>query len=86
MKKRLQHYITRIALVILQSSWGEKGQQKINSNAPNFFPTGLNNDLGWAQVLSEQCSGGLKQGKLVSQVIFVLKTSIRINCDNISLY
>ena len=45
-----------LALLILLSSWGEKGHEKINSNSPIFFPSGLSNYHGWAQVLSEHGS------------------------------
>jgi len=56
MKKKVNLYFTMLVLMILLSSWGEKGHQKINNNAPNFFHSGLSNYKGWAQVLLEHGS------------------------------
>jgi hypothetical protein len=35
-------YLNLISMLFLLCSWGEKGHQKINSTAPQFFPSGLN--------------------------------------------
>lgn len=48
---RIFKCFTMIALLFLLSSWGEKGHQKINSTAPQFFPAELNNYHGWSEVL-----------------------------------
>jgi hypothetical protein len=45
-----------MALIMLLCSWGEKGHQKINSSAPQFFPADLNNYKGWAEKLSQHGS------------------------------
>jgi len=39
-------------MLFLLSSWGEKGHQKINSTAPQFFPTALNKYHGWSEGLA----------------------------------
>lgn len=44
------------ALLILLCSWGEKGHQKINGSAPEFFNWKLNRFKGWSSVLSEHGS------------------------------
>ena len=47
---------TMMALIILLCSWGNKGHQKINGSAPQFFPAGLNYYKGWSEKLSEHGS------------------------------
>jgi len=48
--------VMMMALMILFCSWGEKGHQKINGSAPQFFPARLNNFKGWSEKLSEHGS------------------------------
>jgi len=48
--------VLMMALIMLLCSWGEKGHQKINSSAPQFFPAGLNNYKAWAEKLSQHGS------------------------------
>ncbi len=48
--------VTLFALVILLCSWGEKGHQKINGSAPQFFNWRLNRYKGWSVLLSEHGS------------------------------
>ena len=48
--------VMMMALIMLLCSWGEKGHQKINSSAPQFFPAGLNNYKAWAEKLSQHGS------------------------------
>lgn len=45
-----------LALIILLCSWGDKGHQKINSSAPQFFPAKLNHFKGWSEKLAEHGS------------------------------
>ena len=45
-------YFALLSLLFLLSSWGEKGHQKINSTAPQFFPSALNRYKGWSEVLA----------------------------------
>jgi len=45
-----------MSLIILLCSWGNKGHQKINGSAPQFFPARLNNFKGWSAQLSEHGS------------------------------
>ena len=45
-----------MSLIILLCSWGNKGHQKINGSAPQFFPARLNNFNGWSAKLSEHGS------------------------------
>jgi len=44
------------AMIILLCSWGDKGHQKINGNAPQFFPAKLNHFTGWSEVLAAHSS------------------------------
>ena len=53
---KFKQYVTWFALVILLCSWGEKGHQKINGSAPEFFHGRLNRYKGWSAVLSEHGS------------------------------
>jgi hypothetical protein len=39
-------------MLFILCSWGEKGHQKINSTAPQFFPSALNKYKGWSEVLA----------------------------------
>jgi hypothetical protein len=52
MTERVFKYLTLLSLIFLLCSWGEKGHQKINSTAPQFFPSGLNKFHGWSEILS----------------------------------
>ena len=49
---KILQYVIWFALLLLLCSWGEKGHQKINSSAPQFFPSALNNYKGWSEVLA----------------------------------
>lgn len=49
-------YFSLFSLLFVLSSWGEKGHQKINSTAPQFFPSALNKYKGWSVVLAEHGS------------------------------
>lgn len=53
---KIVHTALTIASLLMLCSWGEKGHQKINSTAPQFFPSSLNNFKGWSVVLSEHGS------------------------------
>jgi len=52
MTKGVFKYLTLLSMLFILSSWGEKGHQKINSTAPQFFPSGLNKYHGWSEVLA----------------------------------
>jgi len=45
-----------ISLIILLCSWGNKGHQKINGSAQQFFPARLNNFKDWSAKLAEHGS------------------------------
>ena len=45
-----------MSLIILLCSWGNKGHQKINGSAQQFFPARLNNFKGWSAKLAEHGS------------------------------
>ncbi len=45
-----------MSLIILLCSWGNKGHQKINGSAPQFFPARLNNFKDWSAKLSDHGS------------------------------
>ncbi len=49
-------YVIGFALLILLCSWGEKGHQKINGAASQFFHRRLNRYKGWSAVLTEHGS------------------------------
>lgn len=49
---KVTHYLLMITMMLFLCSWGEKGHQKINSSAPQFFPSALNNFKGWSEVLA----------------------------------
>lgn len=52
MTKSVFKYLTLLSMLLLLCSWGEKGHHIINSTAPQFFPSALNNFKGWSEVLS----------------------------------
>lgn len=52
MKNGVFKYMTLLLMLFILCSWGEKGHQKINSAAPQFFPSALNKYQGWSVVLS----------------------------------
>ncbi len=56
MKIRIARTFMMMTLIVFLCSWGEKGHQKINGSAPQFFPAGLNNFKGWSDKLSEHSS------------------------------
>ena len=56
MKIKIAHTLIMMVLIILLCSWGEKGHQKINGSAPQFFPARLNNFKGWSNKLAEHGS------------------------------
>jgi len=45
-------YLLMMTMILFLCSWGEKGHHKINSSAPKFFPSGLNNYKGWSESLA----------------------------------
>lgn len=49
---KVTRYSILVLLMIVLCSWGEKGHHIINSSAPQYFPTGLNNFKGWTEVLA----------------------------------
>jgi len=49
-------YVIGFASLILLCSWGEKGHQKINGSASQFFHCRLNRYKGWSAVLTEHGS------------------------------
>ncbi|MEI6277443.1 MAG: hypothetical protein WCP08_15700 [Prolixibacteraceae bacterium] len=51
--KNIAGYFVGIALTLLLCSWGEKGHQKINSSASQFFPARLNRYKEWPVRLTE---------------------------------
>jgi len=53
---KIARTLMMISLIILLCSWGNKGHQKINGSAPQFFPARLNNFNGWSAKLSEHGS------------------------------
>lgn len=56
MEIKITRTLMMMALIILLCSWGEKGHQKINGSASQFFPAKLNNYKGWSEKLSEHGS------------------------------
>ncbi len=49
---KIFRYITMIALMLLLCSWGEKGHQRINSNAAQYLPARLKRYKGWSEKLA----------------------------------
>lgn len=63
MKYNIPRTLMMIALIILLCSWGEKGHQKINGSAPQFFRARLNHFKGWSEKLAEHGSDADKRKK-----------------------
>ncbi|HZK95034.1 MAG TPA: hypothetical protein VFC67_12570 [Prolixibacteraceae bacterium] len=56
MRMRVARTFMMMFLIIVLCSWGNRGHQKINGSAPQFFPARLNNFKGWSAQLSEHGS------------------------------
>src|SRR5665648_529402 len=56
MRMRVARTFMMMFLIIVLCSWGNRGHQKINGSAPQFFPARLNNFNGWSAKLSEHGS------------------------------
>jgi len=63
MKIKIARSVMMMALIILLCSWGDKGHQKINGSASQFFPARLNNFKDWSAKLSEHGSDADKRKK-----------------------